>query len=172
MNENIIYLDIQCFRDNENNLIVKELAFAYKDLGNRPSHYFFTPPFSYSQLDLKARIHNNYVTRNVHNLNWKLGDKNYSLLESVVNSVHADIIYVKGDEKKKFIKNLTGMSKVFDLGNENECEPICPALAKLHKNNLLNLIKCPVSHSSMNCAFHNCQLLEQWHSRQEKGWGL
>lgn len=157
------FLDVQGFRDNYNNFIVKELAFLFSDA--RPNHYIFSPPCKFKSLSLNARINNDYLTRNLHKLNWNFGDVSLYKLKDILEPLKNVHIYVKGAEKKKFIKNYC--FNVFDLGDEEDVDLDCPSIARLHKCDEFRYIPCPLNHSIINCAFHNCQLLKEWYSVQK-----
>lgn len=159
------FLDMQGFRGDSNNLIIKELAFLFNENAERPKHYIFSPPCEFKSLSLNARINNLYIIRNLHKLNWKFGDVSINELPNILESIKNYAIFVKGSEKKKFIKNYC--NNVFDLGDEEDFDLDCPSIAKLHKCDQFRYIPCPLNHSIINCAFHNCQLLKEWYSAQK-----
>lgn len=150
--------DLQGFKEGDNKFILKEISAVCLEDGLRVTH-LFEPPYPWSNLSGKNRAVNNWLTRHYHNLSWDSGLIPYELLEDVVTSMlyEATIIYVKGAEKKTWLRNIIGNGTViFDLHDLG-----CSSLSKLREE-----YKCPnhthdhVKH--YNCARRNVELLSNW----------
>lgn len=147
------YVDIQGFRDDANNFIVKELGISSED-EFRPKHYIFEEPCLHVEYSLKTRITNRYKTRNLHGLDWHFGDVPLSRFGEILSALEASRIYVKGTEKKQLIEKFVNCS-VYDLN-------YAPSIIQIHKE-VTSYIVCPLRHSLWYCAFQNCQVLRHWH---------
>lgn len=109
----LIVVEFQGFKDNNNSYVVKELALgALSPYWTR--RYLFKPPYEFDELDRKVQISNNWCSRNLHGLRWEEGDLDYSSLESLLKSETElyGLIVTKGAEKKRFLESLLGKNVI------------------------------------------------------------
>lgn len=147
------YIDIQGFRDDANNFIVKELGISHEN-EFRPMHYIFEEPCPHWEYSLKTRITNRYLSNHLHGLPWHFGDVPYNKLKDILSSLEASRIYVKGLEKKRVIEKYVDCI-VIDLSYG-------PSISNMYKDDV-SYSACPLRHSQFNCAFQNCQAIRLWH---------
>ncbi len=115
-----IFLDIQGYYCSFG-YIPKELA-IYD--GVRCSNFLFKSPFrrnTLSPADLKVV---NWAEQ-YHGLDWESGNIDLNEIEDIVRNIHKSLknpkIYVKGNEKKKFLSRIVNEEFIFMI--PNECEP-------------------------------------------------
>lgn len=103
MSSSKIVIDIQCFRVENNKLLVKELA-AYN--GERYSHYVFKPPFSLYSLPIHLRNQVTWLSHNHHCVDWLEGFTSVHKFQDILHKITEDAeqIYVKGFEKAAYIE--------------------------------------------------------------------
>lgn len=149
------YVDIQFLRDDDNNIIVKELGICFEGI-SKPLHYILQAPCTYYSLSLKTRISNAWVTNHLHNIHWSYGDTPYELLGITLNLINATEIYVKGLEKKNFVQQYVGDNcKVYDLD-------YFPPISQMYESNNTHMQQCPLNHNVRYCAYHNCQIIREF----------
>lgn len=101
-----VIVDVQGFKISEKTLSPKELA-AYD--GNTLSHYIFRAPFPFETLPQHFQKQANWLVNNHHCINWDEGFTPVFLFPKIVERLlrDADVVYVKGNEKAKFLRNYT-----------------------------------------------------------------
>lgn len=125
MNSNTYIIDVQGFKDKENNFILKELALA---ADNFTQVYLIKPPFPYSKLTDKDRRQVRWVGKN-YGITWSEGMIGYTEFKSIVQFYFKNkAILVKGSEKVKWVKELCSDCDVTDIG-----EMGCPNFEELYK---------------------------------------
>lgn len=176
-NTGTVVFDIQCFKDNNNEYIVKEVCVLDVTKGVILLHHVAGPPFDRSAcMDKNKRRESHWLTKHYHGLEWGQGDIAYHVLMDKLCECLAQqsTVYMKGEEKKVFVtKNLLPQGedevdgyvtsaqtiKVIDM-----CELGCTALDALHNPMLAaNLIRCNNHKKPTHlCALSNCLLLRGW----------
>ena len=151
-------VDLQGFKRPENNFILKELAIiSVNDSSEQPTTFLFQPPCPWSDLPIRYMCMNAWLQRNCHGIPWNSGDVPYEKVGEILrnNLQHADIIYVKGLEKIKWLKNFIGES--YNIVNLDDFD--YPPLRKYRTKS-----SCPHhrSVSEFNCAMENVKLLKSW----------
>lgn len=90
-------------------------------------HYTVRAPTPWQRLGDAEKKLNNYVERFIHGIKYSFFDENtldyYHLLPILAN-LHADVILVKGHQKKKFLEPLVAGRRIINL----ETWPDCPKL--------------------------------------------
>ncbi|KAL7302398.1 hypothetical protein TKK_0005054 [Trichogramma kaykai] len=88
-------LDVVGFRDNENKLIVKELALMPISFDMEPQSWIFNPPFHQNQLDEDTRLLNDHASY-WHGLSWDSGEIDYKRVGDILREhlKNAKTIYV------------------------------------------------------------------------------
>ena len=74
------------------------------------NNLLFQPPCPWSDSPIRYAYTNAWLQRNCHGIRWNSGDVPYEKASEILrNSLqHADIIYVMGLEKIKWLKNFIG----------------------------------------------------------------
>lgn len=118
--QNIFFVDIQGFISDvrSNTFILKELCFMQTNREN-VNHYIFRAPFSYSRLTSAAKKQSLYLTSFVHGFYWQTGFVDYSEISKCIEPLFWEtdtVVYVKGEQKVKWLKQLCH-SSVLDCRN-------------------------------------------------------
>lgn len=157
-------LDLQGFKMPVNKFVLKELA-AIKIYPNAEGYEEFgcllvKPPCEWDSLPAKYKCQNKWCERNHHGIPWNAGDIPYDDLKNVLDIIlkNVNFVYVKGLEKKQWITDIIGDSKLIinmeDLG--------CPALRQLPAP-IYQHYKYHNGVREYNCAFENVQRLKEWY---------
>ena len=116
-----VVLDVEGFRKEK--IIVKEFGICTEDYLDCVS---FLPPTSYSELTTQQKQSFSWLSRNLHGIDWDIGNYSYIYLKQITLSVRlrnpGAIFYAKGAEKIKFLSELLECPE-FDL-NSLECPSI------------------------------------------------
>lgn len=120
-----IVIDIQGFRDVNDKFIPKEVAVVAI---NAPivGHWIMMPPHPFGELPERVRQENNWLTRNYHGIEWYDGEANpkYFTLQMREITRNTRYIYVRGNEKARYLQNLLSRN-IYNL------EGISPAFKNL-----------------------------------------
>uniref|UniRef100_A0A8D8X3J6 Uncharacterized protein n=4 Tax=Cacopsylla melanoneura TaxID=428564 RepID=A0A8D8X3J6_9HEMI len=110
-------IDIQGFRGNNKEFILKSLAYSKLNDGNYVQQIIFKPPYDIQQLISKRRHEAHYASNNLHLIQWDDGFIKYSDMEETVQSLftHVREIYVKGLEKATFLNNILKRNICMDM---------------------------------------------------------
>lgn len=121
----VIVIDIQGFKTSDKTFTVKEFA-AYN--GKQWMHYIFKQPFSYDLLPEHLKRQARYLMDHHHCIRWETGFTPAHTFKDIIVDItsHYDTIYVKGEEKRKFIADLVSRN-VMELEEPKIIleEPIC-----------------------------------------------
>lgn len=101
-------VDFQAFKSLQNHFILKEIGITTLD-GKNVYHCIVRPPLSYKYLqneDFKRRIQ--YITRNIHGLEWDSGSVTYSDAVSELKTLlkNAERVYIRGSERVAYLDKL------------------------------------------------------------------
>ena len=157
-------VDMQGFQGHNDQFILKEIAATDLFIDNYCVSHIFLPPFEFNELSAKHKSTYAWLYRNFHGLSWDTGYMPYDQVDDVIKSMlsEANVIYVKGAEKKKFLDNILKVSiDVINLSENNKC----PKLTEI--SDILFNCHCPYEkHAGMwsdyNCDVKNVQLLKFW----------
>lgn len=154
-------IDVQGFKNKNNRFIVKEI---YVETKNLQFHGIIkSPSYIEKKLDKKHRNESKWLMHNYHGISWKDGyitlDELRQTLGPIINnkSVH---IFVKGEEKIKWIKQIMGNETLICKNVENEYFSIQPEEREKcwsctkHKH-----IK---DSKQIHCAVKNVKILKKW----------
>lgn len=146
-------IDIQGFRGPKDQLIVKEIAIL-RD-GNH-HHFIITPPFDFKHLPTSLKRQAKWLYQNHHGLCWNGGFTKYQKVQEFLRDKLINCtVYVKGNEKSQWIKELLNDNvEVINIENAN-----CPSLKEL-KIMFPNEKRC-LSHNKC-CALQNVFLIENY----------
>jgi hypothetical protein len=102
--------------NSSDDLYIKELAFAPSILLNA-THFTFKPPFPENQLFNPKSIRANWFSEKMNGISWNFGEKNYLELKHIFDKLEQnyDIIYVKGNLKKKFLERYFKKCKIINM---------------------------------------------------------
>lgn len=138
-----IFVDIQGFRGNDKSFVIKEIA-IYKS--GVLSTNTFEPPYSYNSLENKYKKQSIWLYYNHHRLSWNEGYIPYSRVkdviykELVIKNIRDSIIYVKGEEKTKWLQDICNVPAINIETLKN-----CP--------NLKSMENCPIKIELNNMSF-------------------
>ena len=101
-----VVIDFEGFKYQKRNFIIKELA-VY---GEYQDTIYFLPPQSFSSLSKSEQVCYQWITKNLHGLNWESGNYPYEKLKSIFESISLRYplseFYAKGKEKSDFLSSL------------------------------------------------------------------
>lgn len=149
--ENIYVADIQFFRDNNKNIILKSLALSKLFEEDFIEHYIFKPPYMFEELNYIRRIEANNVSRNFHRIHWDDGFIEYKEHINILTSAlkNASEVLVKGNEKVTYLNNLLRKKICYNVENLS-----CP--------NLKSLKSLQSSFSLSPVSYQNTSVLKVW----------
>lgn len=118
MSEKILFIDIQFVVGNGRQLFVKELAMLRQG-SIIPTLYFFKPPYPREELNDAITQHGEYICDNINNLQWNDGILLYNDIADILKSFSQHKIYVKGIQKKNFLRQYLQVStEIVELEDE------------------------------------------------------
>lgn len=156
MNRKTLIADIQGFKNDANNFIVKEFALATPEY---TQVFLVKPPYAYRRLTDSEKKHVKWVEKNL-GYRWSEGHIDYLHFKRIIKSYleHKQVL-VKGLEKTNWIKELCDSCVVIDIETKG-----CPSLLELIKKYSINInpsIFCCINHK-INCALKNVICIKQW----------
>lgn len=108
-----VFIDLQGFKSNSNEFIAKEVAVVFNNI--QYINFIIKPPFDFKCLSTKRQREANWLTKNYHHLNWNDGTVSYqSVCEFVKANVMCSKIYVKGEEKRRWLEKML-QKRVFNM---------------------------------------------------------
>lgn len=152
----IAIVDIQGFRTETGEFIIKEVAILYN---KKIQLFLFKPPFPFHNLTKAERKQVSWIERN-RKIYWREGFVPYSNYQSYITDILRDkCVYVKGSEKVLWLKNILENcnSNIFNLEDKG-----CSSLLSLHNQYKFcqDLFSC-ICHDSV-CALKNVLCLNKW----------
>ena len=100
MNAN--FIDIQYFKLQNREFIIKELAVLKKN--GSLAHYIFKPPFHFLNLEPEERQQVRWITENCFNIPWHMGTTSYEDLDGILKNLQNDVYYTKGVTKSRWLQ--------------------------------------------------------------------
>lgn len=121
----ILIVDVQGFQISDTTFSPKELA-VYD--GKASSHYVFRAPFHFYTLPSHLQQQANWLMNNHHCINWNEGFTPVFLFPKILQRIFrdADLVYVKGREKAKFIRSYTN-KHVIEIEEQPALSPSRPS---------------------------------------------
>ena len=154
-----LVIDFQCFRDNENRVIPKEVA-VLSVKQDFSAHWITAPLYKSNKLKSDVRRTNNWLTLNHHGLDWYDGEVSvkdvYKNLRGICR--RADKIYVRGREKAALLSKVT-TREIINLELEDDCPPF-QKLTWCENYCMQHAIK--PTHIRFSCALNNAYRLKNW----------
>lgn len=155
MNIDFIIVDVQGFKDFNNQFIVKELALSTKEYTQT---FLIKPPYAFHSLTDKEKKHVKWVEKNL-GIFWSEGFIDYKEFKRIiVKYLQGRKILTKGMEKVKWINELCTDCKVIDLGQKG-----CLNMNKLHINYCDNIVELNCNYHSKCCALKNVLCIKKWY---------
>lgn len=153
MNNKII-VDVQGFKNKDNEFVVKELAIATKE---HTQVFSIKPPHSFFTLTDTERKHVKWIERN-RGYRWSEGYIDYREFRRIIKPYLNDQkIIVKGLEKIKWVQELCGHRNIVDITDNGI--PNLDTLSEMYcKNNFT--FNC-FSHKK-HCALKNVLCIKKW----------
>lgn len=156
-----LIVDVQGFKGNNGEFIVKELAYLDpNEPAAVPQLVTFQPPFSWYDLPSAIKSINLWLKYSFHGLNWSDGDVPYNKLTEVCSSLldssptrHV-IVWVKGAQKKEWMQPyFSNIRNLEELG--------CPSLKS---QGFRPPIVCThhLPGWKENCAVQNISAIKNW----------
>jgi len=163
-----VVLDMQCFKDNNNEFILKEVTVIDVTSGTILLHHVAKSPYDRDGLSTEKQRECYWLTKHYHGLQWDQGDITYNVLMDKLRTCLAkrSIVYVKGQLKRDFVlKNLitasdpsTVAATVLDMSDIG-----CTSLSTISNLLSTNAVRCGQHKSTGHrCSLANSTLLRSW----------
>lgn len=160
-----VIIDFQCFKDNQDNIIPKEVAICAVDQ-DFIGHWITLPFCRPNELGQTIRQQNDWLTRNHHGIEWCDGDisvkKVYRNLEEVCRSVNR--IYVRGQIKAELLGRITTRT-IINLETDTDCPPFAK-LPWSDSHCIRHALK--PGHLRYSCALNNVKRVQLWLNTRKK----
>lgn len=155
-----ILIDLQGFKSNNNIFIIKEICILKHNIVH---HYIVKPPYNWNNLSKVEKQECIWVQQNYHGLHWNDGSITFPELKNYIYQLlkFNNSIYVKGNEKVKWVKKLIKNKKNINCINLEDigCK------INLHKYEKKNIDIPHCNQHRINrskCAFQNVLILKDW----------
>lgn len=154
MNSETIIVDLQGFKDYQNNFIIKEFSLGSKEYTQT---FLVKPPFLFKYLTADEKKGVRWIEKN-RKIFWSEGFIDYREFNRViVPYLSGKKIFVKGTEKVQWVRNICSDCSIIDLGNKG-----CPKLAKLITDYCDNHNTFTCVYHLKECALKNVLVLKKW----------
>lgn len=165
-NRKYFFVDLQGFKDKQNKFILKEISIC--TLQNEVFyHFIMKPPFKWKFLTKNEQKQATWLKERLHGFNWNDGYIHFYDLKKIINMLlqsnkkENTIIYVKGEEKIKWLQELfyikTTISNIENIG----C--ITNLNNTYNNSNKDDITHCRLHNYKFNCAYKNVISLKQWY---------
>ncbi|XP_036143157.1 uncharacterized protein LOC118645667 [Monomorium pharaonis] len=160
------FVDLQGFIVGRK-FIVKEFT-AFRD-GFILSHYIFRNPVPWHRLNNADKRQASWLLTHHHGLRWNSGTIPYSRAKKLITTTLTrnetpPVIYVKGHEKREWLRNLLLDDTKEDIYVEN-IEAHYDDIRSLNEMDVTHTLRC--AHHSTNCALQNVfKIFNWWHCHQ------
>lgn len=153
MNNETVIVDVQGFKNNKNEFIVKELAIASQE----HTHIFLIkPPYPFTTLTAAERKNVFWIEKN-RGYRWSEGYIDYREFHRIIKPyLKNKKIIVKGEEKIKWVQELSKNRSVIDITIHGA--PNLDTLAELYDKDLV--LNC-FTHKKI-CALKNVLCIRKW----------
>lgn len=150
-------VDVLGFRDSTDKFMIKEVAVVSLNK-EHITHWIATAPHSFSDLPIKIQVHNNWITSNVHGIEWFEGDIPYRQLHANLRDLArtARQIFVRGAEETRLIQSIT-TRHIENLEDYN-----CPSTYHLPKRDIFCCYHGSLHRGTHNCALNNAYRIKAW----------
>lgn len=154
MNVNYMFVDVQGFKDCNNNFIIKELALATLE---QTQVFLVKPPYAYSSLSNEEKRQVTWIERN-RGIFWREGLIDYREFKRNMKSFLSNKnIFVKGHEKIKWLNELCNNCSIVDIGEKG-----CPKFFNLYKDFSIDSSNYYCCVHKKHCALKNVICIRKW----------
>lgn len=154
MSKNYLFVDVQGFKNDENEFIVKELALATPEY---TEVFLIKPPFSYTNLTRSEKRQTRWIEKN-RGICWSEGFIDYREFRRIIKPIlNGKKLFVKGLEKIEWIKKLCNNCAIVDVGEKG-----CPSFLNLYTTYCKNNVNLNCFYHSKYCALKNVICIRQW----------
>lgn len=151
----IIFVDVQGFKDRSNNFIVKEMSLATTEYTQT---FLVKPPYAFSKLNCEERRQVTWIEKHRHIL-WSEGFIDYQEFHRMAKTLLLNkFILVKGNEKVNWVKKLTNECNIVDIGERG-----CPKLESLYEKFCKDKYFYNCAHHVDYCALKNVLCMKKWY---------
>lgn len=153
---NALFVDVQGFKNYNNDFIVKELALATNDY---TQVFLIKPPFPYRCLTNSEKKRVKWIENNL-GYRWAEGHIDFIQFKRIILPyLENKNVLVKGLEKSKWIRELCDSCTVKNIEDVG-----CPNLMQLYKsyNSQLTDFSCVTHKTNHFCALRNVLLIKKW----------
>lgn len=155
MNKDIIFVDIQGFKNFKNDFIVKELSIATIEFTQT---FLIKSPYSFHNLSNFEKKQIIWLEKN-RGIRWSEGFIDYREFKRVIIPyLENKKILTKGLEKIKWIKELCSTCQIVDIGEKG-----CPNILKLRNDYCKNNINFNCINHTKECALNNVICIKKWY---------
>lgn len=162
-----IVVDVQGFKDRNNNFLVKEICILSKNL---KLHEIIKAPYSFNSLTTEEKQQIKWLEKNYHGLSWFDGRIDENEMKSMIEPIfRGRIVLVKGAEKVAWIKNMFTSSVIVLNLEDIGCNIQLHKKAATNSNNIYHEAenyckrhKRITNSKNVHCAAKNAWLLNRW----------
>jgi hypothetical protein len=152
-----VIIDFEGFLLNQHHFIVKEFAFYNLTTNERMCYFFQSPKLYLNESQTRVVI---WLTKNIHGIEWNYGSTEFDYIYKIIHRITRianTVIYVKGEDKKRYITELCGnKKKVVNLETIG-----CPKFEHLYYPQ--NLCGLPRHIETNHCALKKVVALATWY---------
>lgn len=172
MSDNYAFVDIQGFKSNTNRFVVKEIAIITQNITFHD--IVKSTPSAFSDLDAAHKKQAKWLTYNFHGLKWDWGFVTLQELRKQIEPIlSGKIIYVKGDEKIHWLRQILGFEwrschNIIDIETFN-----CALCLSINNGNTYQNFKIKnhlfIKHATRcHCTLKNVHILEKWFQQNQE----
>lgn len=152
--ENFLFVDLQGFKNYKNQFIIKEFALAMSEY---TQIFLIKPPYHFLKLDSNERKQVKWMENN-RGILWSEGYIDYNEFRRIIKPVLLNQnIFVKGQEKVKWVRELCENCNIVDLGEKGY-----PNFSRLYKKYLKDNINFNCFVHKNHCALKNVICIRKW----------
>lgn len=153
MNSNIIVVDVQGFKNSNNEFIIKEFAYCTLEY---TQVFLIKPPYRFSKLSDKEKELVKWVEHS-RGIYWNQGHIDYREFQRIIKPILTHkLVIVKGLEKTKWVEDLCHECNIINIESKG-----CPNLCMLKTKYVNNLTYNCFIHKK-SCALANVIYVKKW----------
>lgn len=157
------FIDLQGFKIRKNEFVVKEIYITnFKDFF---FHTTVKPPQSFESLSVYDKCQINWLKKNFHGIGWEDGCITQSQLSYLLDCVldAQDRVFVKGSEKKKWIKNICCNDfTVIDLESYGFNHSLNNCNVEIETNHICKNHRKIKTNKNPQCTVRNILIVKNW----------
>lgn len=150
-----IFVDVQGFKDTQNNFIIKELAILNQE---NTQTFLVKPPYPFQYLSIEEKKQVRWIEAN-RGYFWSEGYIDYrEFRRIIIPYLNKKKVLTKGTEKIKWIKDLCENCEIINVGEKG-----CPNFLKLYNDYEKPNVNLNCVHHKKMCALKNILCLKKWY---------